>query len=128
MKIRLAHFRKKEWQKTERLIKEKVSQELSAAQEQIARQVSEEVSAEVSRRVERHIAKRMEEMLEKMQQGIQANSFLYGFLALVGLLLFWYGAWRVIPLIPLISEGPIALSIGIFLLMITGYKIIGPSK
>lgn len=95
---------------------------------ELDKQVNAKLRKEVLEWVSRRLEKNLENGLFKVQQGVQANRFLYGLLVGMGFFLFWYGAWKTISLIPIINKGFVALTLGLFFLVISGtfyYKIIG---
>lgn len=118
-------------EKVSQKVEEKIGETIEQTQQQMSEQIKGELGKEVSRQVSRRIEKIMGDGFLKMQQGIQKYRLIYGVFVVMGFLLFWYGAWQIIPLIPILREGVVALLIGFLLLIVSGalyYKLVGFSS
>ncbi len=109
-----------QWPQTRKYINKKVGQELQKSHQNISEELKKELRGELSKQVSRRLDKVLEKHFSRMQHEIQGNRFVYGFFAGVGILLFWYGAWQVLPRIPFLNEGVNAFVIGFIFLVFSG--------
>lgn len=102
--------------------------------EQIEERVGEHVEGEVKRQIKsvqsfKKVNKRFQEDLYNFQENLQIyHKIPYAIMVVFGFLLFWYGAWSIIRVVPILSNGFFALAAGAFLLFVTGSiykKLIG---
>lgn len=113
----------------------KETEETLSAQisEQVGEQVEGHVEGEVRRQIRHRALGKVNKKLRGDFQNFQENLQLYhkipyAVMVVTGFMFFWYGAWKLIPMIPILNQGPVALVAGMLLLFITGTiykKLIG---
>lgn len=93
--------------------------------------VKDHLETQVEEAVEKHIDteeiktkkmhKKIKEDLENFQQHLElSHRVWYTFLAISGVMLFWFGAWKVLFAVPVFENGLIPLAVGLIILFITG--------
>lgn len=84
--------------------------------------LEEKVEEEFGEHIEKSKAwrKKVREDLQSFQTKLSYYPLIYAAMVVAGFMLFWYGTSTLIPTIPYLSDGPIALLAGLTLLLITG--------
>jgi len=101
----------------------------------VAREVEEVVAQEVPQEVSRQIKDQLEGLDDKVKKGfykfqtkIKYNKVIYAILVISGVMLFWFGAWRIMSQVKIFENGLAALLLGALFLFITGtlyHKLVG---
>lgn len=95
-----------------------LSNEITHVEEVIEEKYGDELTSHVER--SKKWRSKVHEDLEQIQRKISYYRLPYAALVVAGFMLFWYGAFNLIPKIPYLSDGVTALIAGLVLLIITG--------
>ena len=90
---------------------------------QITEKIEDTVSEQVVQQLQQatRIDREVLEMFYNFQESLQVRyRGIYAVLVFAGFVVFWYGAWRVIATVPILSNGYVAMGVGLFLLAIPG--------
>ncbi len=86
----------------------------------VAQEVEDIVPEEVSRQLQKKFDEKFLKKFYKFQADLRYHKMVYGFFVASGVMLFWFGTWRILSSISFFQNGVAAFFIGLFLLVITG--------
>lgn len=61
----------------------------------------------------------------KIRSTLRSHHILYSFIGGVGIVMFWYGIWEGLKLVPFLGHPLVALAIGFTILMVSGLIVFG---